>query len=70
MKCLCGYEHSEEWDKTRREYRTVSGDKPFEQIRGTFLRYHSRDYGPDEKEEIDLWACPECHTIKVKARWE
>lgn len=66
----CGYEHEEKWDSNKRQYIRTAGADPFIVIRGTFIVEYERDYAPSEKDEINLYACPECYTIKMKGRFE
>ena len=67
MKCICGYEHKQEFvnENGVHYYKTTVGDNKFIKIKGTFLLQKEYDYAPDAIEEIDLYACPKCGTIKT-----
>jgi hypothetical protein len=75
MKCICGYEHKQEFvkhdedmiKKTGREvhWETTVGDEEFITIEGTFLIRKEQSYGPDKVDEVCLWACPKCGTLKI-----
>jgi len=62
MKCVCGYEHTGGVDENGKYKDHLVGDKVFAKIEGsTFKRY----LGMGETEEIYLYACPKCGTIKT-----
>lgn len=64
MKCICGYEHEEEFDNEDRYYKTINGDDKFKEICGTFL-IEDDDYYK-LKREVSIYACPKCGTLKIE----
>jgi hypothetical protein len=63
MKCLCGYEHESGLDKDANYKENLLGDEPFSRIQGsTFKKY----LGMGETNEIYLYICPKCGTIKTE----
>lgn len=69
MKCpVCQYEFEEEFvhEHGTRFYKTITGDDSFIRIEGHFTRIKERDYAPDEREVVSLYACPKCGVIKFE----
>jgi hypothetical protein len=63
MKCLCGYEHESGLDEDANYKENLLGDEPFSRIQGsTFKKY----LGMGETNEIYLYICPKCGTIKTE----
>lgn len=69
MKCVCGYEYDEEWNSEERRYVVILGDKPFIRLytSNDIKVYYKRrsDYYSNGEEEVSLYACPKCGTVKV-----
>jgi len=66
MKCqACTYEYEPSYDNKYNEI-TLKGHKPFIKIYGTFLIENDPDWGLTHKEEIDIYACPECGTLRLE----
>lgn len=63
MKCICGYEHEEEYNKEIKGYVTTVGKEEFCRVYGTFLCETSGYYR--EKFYVSLYACPKCNTVQL-----
>lgn len=75
MKCLCGYNYLEDWEIDREldfcgteEQRQKLKDKneeEFIKIQGHFI-YKDTSGWDDRLEEIPLYICPKCGTVKAR----
>ncbi len=66
MKCkACGF------DDTNPPAPKYPGSEPtaFIRVNGYFTISTPRDYGPDMVDEIDLYACPMCGTLRLRSGW-
>lgn len=61
MKCLCGYEKYESFDREKPD----KGDEDFIEVDGNFTVDQKYDNYPKETIKVSLYACPKCKTIKV-----
>lgn len=62
----CGHEYEETWDSKINDIVNVFGTEPFVKITGTFLKEDETSWGAKNIQEIDLYACPKCGTVKIK----
>ncbi len=65
MKCICGYEHKEEWDSETRKFVRTIGDDEFIEIIGEFNKEVDSNYGGTHKISVSLYACPKCFTVRI-----
>jgi acetone carboxylase gamma subunit len=66
MKCVCGYEHTEEWDSEIKAYKTITGDSDFIEIDGKFT-VNDGDPWHRNQRDIRIYACPKCGTLKINS---
>ena len=65
MKCaVCKYEF-EEGIGNKNDWVVLKGDDEFINIEGHFTRIKRYEYKPDEREKVNLYACPKCGTVKI-----
>ncbi len=67
----CGYEHETEWvgrinSKIGPEEILIKGKNPFVKVEGTFLVKDDSSYGPTRTNQVSLYACPECLTLRLR----
>ena len=65
MKCVCGYEHQQGLDDTGKWQDHLVGDKEFLKIYGSTFKISTGHWG-DYDEEVKLYACPKCDTVKME----
>ncbi len=64
MKCVCGYERLQSWQgPTDKEI----GEDDFILLETAVIK-REKEYscGYDDKEEVYLYACPKCGTVKIE----
>lgn len=70
MKCAtCNYEYKDEYvnENGARFYKPIIGDNEFIQINGNFTIKIEGDWY-NAIQEIDLYACPKCGTVRIE-KW-
>lgn len=70
MKCVCGYEHLEDWElenKLEDEPDFKNGDEEFIRSKQGFpFQINSYNwYDTDGQEMKSIFACPKCGTLKI-----
>lgn len=67
MKCVCGYEHQEGLDDKGDWQSNLVGDSEFIKITGSTFKVSTGNLG-DHHEDVRLYACPKCHTVRMERR--
>ena len=67
MKCICGYEHESGIDDEGEWQDNLIGDAEFIRIEGTiFRKYVTNGTYLGLYEDVDLFACPKCGTVRME----
>ena len=63
MKCVCGYEYQEEWDKQKKCFLPTVGDEKFIKI-DTKATVEESGYHRAQR-DVALHICPKCGTVRA-----